>query len=92
MTAFYPPLAGHDCQPGRPRSPAYDRGVDRRQRYFVLMGICLTLIISAWFVVRLFSTSAAIAMSVVAMFIPPVAVIVGNRSDTNRRNPPGPRW
>ncbi|MDX6297699.1 MAG: hypothetical protein QOI51_1556 [Nocardioidaceae bacterium] len=67
--------------------------MDRRQRYFVLMGTCLLLIISAWFVVRLFSTGAAIAMSVVAMFIPPVAAIVGNRSDTPRRaRRPKHRW
>ncbi len=45
------------------------------------MGTCLALIISAWFVVRLYSTTAAILMSIVAMFIPPIAAIVGNRSD-----------
>jgi hypothetical protein len=48
------------------------------------MGTCLTLIITAWFVVRFYSTTAAIVMSVVAMFIPPVAAIVGNRSDPKR--------
>lgn len=67
--------------------------MDRHQRYFVLMGTCLTLIILAWFVVRFFSVGAAIAMSVVAMFIPPVAAIVGNRSDSPRRErPPRHRW
>jgi len=66
--------------------------VDRKQRYFVLMGTCLALIISAWFVVRFYSTSAAIAMSVVAMFIPPVAAIVGNRSDPKPRRPQRHRW
>lgn len=65
------------------------QGVDRRQRYFLLMGICLTLIISAWFVVRLFSTTVAIVMSLVAMVIPPVAAIVGNRSDPKPRRPQG---
>jgi hypothetical protein len=59
----------------------------RRRRYFVLMGSCLALIISAWFVVRLYSTPAAIVMSLVAMVIPPIAAIVGNRSDP----PPGRR-
>jgi hypothetical protein len=54
------------------------------------MGVCLALIISAWFVVRFFSTTAAIAMSVVAMFIPPVAAIVGNRSDPRPRGPKRP--
>jgi hypothetical protein len=31
-------------------------------------------------------------MSVVAMFIPPVAAIVGNRSDPERRRPQSRRW
>jgi hypothetical protein len=52
----------------------------RKQLYFLLMGTCLTLIGLAWFVVRLFSTPLAIAMSVVAMVIPPVAAMIGNRS------------
>jgi hypothetical protein len=52
----------------------------RRRLYFALMGICLTLIVLAWFVVRLFSTPLAIAMSVVALLIPPVAAMVGNRN------------
>jgi ABC-type transport system involved in cytochrome bd biosynthesis fused ATPase/permease subunit len=66
--------------------------VDRQRRYFVLMGTCLALIISAWFVVRFYSTTAAIVMSVVAMFIPPVAAIVGNRSDPKPRPPRRHRW
>ncbi len=44
------------------------------------MGTCLALIGLAWFVVRFFSTPAAIAMSVVAAVIPPIAAMVGNRS------------
>ena len=67
--------------------------MDRRQRYFLLMGTCLALILLAWFVVRFYSTTAAIAMSAVAAFIPPVVAIVGNRSD--RPKPPRPprhRW
>jgi hypothetical protein len=54
--------------------------VQRHRLYFVLMGACLSLIIVAWFVVRFFSTPLAIAMSVVAMVIPPVAAMVGNRN------------
>lgn len=53
---------------------------ERRALYFILMGTCVGLIILAWFVVRFFSTPAAIAMSVVAMVIPPIAAMVGNRS------------
>jgi DUF3099 family protein len=51
----------------------------RRQRwYFALMGTCLTLIVLAWNVVRLWSTTAAVAMSVVAAVLPPVAVLIAN--------------
>jgi hypothetical protein len=54
--------------------------VNRHRLYFTLMGTCLTLIVVAWFVVRFFSTPAAIAMSVVAMVLPPIAAMVGNRN------------
>lgn len=46
--------------------------------YFVLMGTCITLIVLAWFVVRLWSVPAAVAMSAVAAVLPPTAVIVAN--------------
>ncbi|MET9530830.1 MULTISPECIES: DUF3099 domain-containing protein [unclassified Streptomyces] len=51
----------------------------RRRGYFLLMGGCLLLFISAWAFVRLWSVPAAIGMCFVAMVIPPVAAIVGNR-------------
>ena len=57
-------------------------GVSRwssRTWYFVLMGTCLTLIVLAWNVVRLWSTTAAVVMSVVAAVLPPVAAIVAGR-------------
>jgi len=51
----------------------------RRQRwYFALMGTCLALIILAWNLVRLWSTTAAVAMSVIAAVLPPVAVLIAN--------------
>jgi hypothetical protein len=53
--------------------------VDRKRAYFWLMGTCLVLILLAWNVVRFWSTTAAVVMSVVAAVIPPLAVIVGNR-------------
>jgi hypothetical protein len=60
--------------------------VTRNRWYFVMMGTCLTLIIVAWWVVRLYSVTAAVVMSVVAMVIPPLAVIVANAGDeTSRR-------
>ncbi|HEU4949043.1 MAG TPA: DUF3099 domain-containing protein [Kribbella sp.] len=54
------------------------RHFDNRRAYFWLMGTCLGLIGLAWFVVRYFSIPAAIAMSIVAAVIPPIAVIVAN--------------
>jgi hypothetical protein len=47
--------------------------------YFVLMGSCVLLIVLAWNVVRLWSTTAAVVMSAVAAIIPPVAVIIAGR-------------
>lgn len=42
------------------------------------MGTCIVLILLAWNVVRLWSVTAAVVMSLVAAVIPPAAVIVGN--------------
>ena len=42
------------------------------------MGTCVVLILLAWNVVRLWSTTAAVVMSVVAAVIPPIAAFVGN--------------
>lgn len=51
----------------------------RRQRwYFTLMGVCLLLIVLAWSLVRLWSITAAVAMSVVAAVLPPIAVLIAN--------------
>lgn len=59
----------------------------RNRWYFVLMGTCLALIVVAWWVVRLYSVTAAVVMSVVAMVIPPIAVMVANAGDeTSRRS------
>jgi hypothetical protein len=55
--------------------------MDRKKAYFWLMGTCLVLILLAWNVVRFWSTTAAVVMSVIAAVIPPIAVIVGNRGD-----------
>ena len=45
------------------------------------MTVCVVLFVSAWAFVRLWSVPAAVAMCVVAMAIPPVAAIVGNRRE-----------
>ena len=57
------------------------RGLNARQRrriYFTIMIPCLTLIVVAWTVVQFFSTTAAVAMSAVAMVMPPLAAIMAN--------------
>ena len=51
----------------------------RRQRwYFALMGLCVVLILLAWNLVRFWSTTAAVAMSLVAAVLPPIAVVIAN--------------
>jgi hypothetical protein len=42
------------------------------------MGTCIVLIVLAWNVVRLWSTTAAVVMSIVAAVIPPTAAIIVN--------------
>jgi hypothetical protein len=62
----------------------------RHRRYLVLMGTCLALITLAWWWVRLWSVPLAVAMSVVAALLPPIAVIVANagwRYRFGRRHP-----
>ena len=49
------------------------------------MGTSVTLVVLAWWVVRRYSATAAIIMSVVAMTIPPIAVIVANAGDEASR-------
>lgn len=57
----------------------------RNRSYFILMATSVTLVVLAWWVVRLYSVTAAIVMSVVAMVIPPIAVIVANAGDESSR-------
>ena len=58
-----------------------------KRLYFTLMGVCIGLILLAWNVVRLFSTGWAIAMSVVAALIPPVAATIANWPTMTGREP-----
>jgi hypothetical protein len=64
--------------PWRPSAPTYRGSVGRRRIYFLMMGTCLTLFLLAGLVVRHFSTPLAVVMGVVALAIPPLAVIVAN--------------
>ena len=61
----------------------------RRRAYFALMGGCLLLILLAWNLVRLWSTTAAVVMSLVATLIPPVAAILGNLGGLDDSQLPG---
>jgi len=61
----------------------------RKRLYLVMMGTCVLLVVLAWNVVRLWSTTAAVVMSAVAALIPPAAVIIGNlgaMEDAGRRD------
>lgn len=60
------------------RRPQSERLRRRKRWYFALMAVCVTLILLAWNLVRLWSPTAAVAMSVVAAVLPPIAVIIGN--------------
>ena len=57
----------------------------RNRGYFLLMGVCLTLFILSWAVIRLYSVLAAVVITVVAMVIPPIAVMVANAGDESSR-------
>jgi len=52
--------------------------MSNKATYVLLMGSCVVLIVLAWNVVRFWSTTAAVLMSVVAAVIPPTAVIIAN--------------
>jgi hypothetical protein len=58
--------------------------VTRKRGYFLLMGLCLTLFVLAWTVVRTVSTTWAVIMSVAALLLPPIAAIVANAGDEQR--------
>jgi Protein of unknown function (DUF3099) len=53
----------------------------RRRRYLEIMGACVVLIALAWTIVPHYSVRLAVAMSLVAAVLPPIAAIVANRRD-----------
>ena len=66
--------------------PEPSRG-DKRL-YLALMTICIGLFVVSWAVVDRYSATAAVIISVVALVIPPFAVIIANAaSATDRRRP-----
>jgi Mg/Co/Ni transporter MgtE len=74
-----------DRPPRRAREPRLFGLIPRERAYLALMGVCLLLIILAWTLIWRYSTVAAVAMSAVALVIPPVAVIIGNAGPVNRQ-------
>jgi ABC-type methionine transport system permease subunit len=50
----------------------------RKLPYLILMGTCVLLFVLSWAVVRRYSAPAAIAMTILALAIPPFAAIVAN--------------
>jgi len=79
-------VAGNDLDPNGPAGPQPSR-VDKRW-YFALMSLCIGMFVLSWAVLDRFSTLAAIIVSVVALAIPPFAVIIANvASATDRRRP-----
>jgi Protein of unknown function (DUF3099) len=83
----YPPGGGSPSPDdgGGPHQPGPLGLSTRRRAYFALMGVCLVLIVLAWTLIWRFSILAAVIMSAVALFIPPVAAIVANASPANRQ-------
>jgi hypothetical protein len=79
-------MAGDGQDPDGPAGPQPTRR-DKRF-YFALMTICIGLFVLSWAVLDRYSQTAAIVVSVVALAIPPFAVIIANvASATDRRRP-----
>jgi hypothetical protein len=74
-----------DRPPRQVREPRLFGLIPRERAYLILMGTCLLLIVLAWTLIWRYSTVAAVAMSAVALVIPPVAVIIGNAGPVNRQ-------
>jgi hypothetical protein len=78
-------VAGNNQDPDEagPQSSRRDKRL-----YLVLMTVCIGLFVLSWAVVDRYSATAAIAISAVALAIPPFAVIIANvASATDRRRP-----
>ena len=58
----------------------------RNRIYFWLMGGCIAAVVLAWTVVRIFSVTAAIVISVIAGLVPPIAAIIANAGDESSRH------
>jgi hypothetical protein len=77
---------GDAGRPGDAAGPQPSRG-DKRL-YLMLMTICIGLFVISWAVVDRYSQTAAIAVSAVALVIPPFAVIIANAASASDRRRP----
>lgn len=57
----------------------------RERAYLIIMGVVVLLIVLAWTLVWRYSVVAAVVMSAVALFMPPVAAIIANAGPANRQ-------
>ena len=79
-------MAGHGQDRGGPVGVPPSRR-DKRL-YLALMAVCIGLFVLSWAVLDRYSMTAAIIVSVVALVIPPFAVIIANAAGaTDRRHP-----
>jgi Protein of unknown function (DUF3099) len=71
---------------GPPRRQGKPLSLGTRERaYLIMMGVCVLLIVLAWTLIWRYPVTAAIVMSAVALFVPPVAAIVANSGPANRQ-------
>jgi len=79
-------MAGDGRDRGGPPGPQPSR---RDKRFYLsLMTVCIGLFVLSWAVLDRYSMTAAIAVSAVALAIPPFAVIIANAaSAVDRRRP-----
>jgi hypothetical protein len=66
--------------PDRPTPAAHVPATPRtrHRRYLAMMGTCVLLLILAWSWIRLYSVTAAVAISAAAALIPPAAAVLTN--------------
>lgn len=77
-------VTGNEQDRDGPAGPQPSRG-DKRL-YLTLMTICIALFVLSWAVLDRYSVTAATIVSIVALAIPPFAVIIANvNSATDRR-------
>ena len=74
--------------PSRPEPPGPQPSRQDKRLYLILMTVCIGLFVLSWALIDRYSRVAAIAVSAVALVIPPIAVTVANvASATTRRRP-----